>query len=117
MLPQSRKINFIAAACAAITVLGTLAPACGPFFPNQVIINGDNGVLTMPIGDFVAEMAKLRPSAPSLNSSPCNQKAIRLPISPRQLMNRNARQAACKQMQLRKPESIRSPGNMQRRAR
>ena len=50
------------AALAALCATPTLA--CGPFFPNQVIVRGDAGVLALPPGDLAAELESLRPPGP-----------------------------------------------------
>ncbi len=41
----------------AVTLVAR-APACGPFFPNMMLVNGDEPVLTAPVARFYAELAR-----------------------------------------------------------
>ena len=41
------------------------ALACGPFFPNRMLIDGDNVVLSAPIVSFEQEIEYIRPPVPS----------------------------------------------------
>jgi hypothetical protein len=58
---DSIHILFFGGVFASIALRAGSTIACGPFFPNQVIANGDSGILTMPVGDFAAEIDRLRP--------------------------------------------------------
>ena len=46
---------------AAAFVVSRHTLACGPEFPNTIIDQGDKGLLTAPVADFAAEVARLRP--------------------------------------------------------
>ena len=60
----------------ALLSTGARAHGCGPSFPNQVIANGDAGVLALPAGDFAAEVDALRPpSDPPFRAQPDGQAA------------------------------------------
>lgn len=57
-----------AAACVAAGLLvmawgARAARACGPFFPNQVLLEGDGRLLAPPVGDLSVEVGKLKPKA------------------------------------------------------
>ncbi len=58
------------AAVAVLAAAGPAALACGPFFPNRVIANGDDGVLRLPAGDFASEVAGLRPPPEGFRAEP-----------------------------------------------
>jgi hypothetical protein len=45
---------------AAIFCLAAPAPACGPFFPNTLLDDGDHAVLQPPIADFERELARMK---------------------------------------------------------
>jgi len=67
MFPLERLTSKlrIAAITAALTTTAAIvirsSIACGPDFPNQVIANGDSGILAMPMADFTEEIDRLRP--------------------------------------------------------
>jgi tetratricopeptide (TPR) repeat protein len=72
-----RRAVAIFAACAIIAMVDGTSPACGPFFPNQIIVDGDSRLLAMPVGDFTAEMNLLRPAGAAF-------KAVEPPEGPNQ---------------------------------
>jgi hypothetical protein len=48
--------------CAIFAIFDGSSQACGPFFPNQIIVEGDSRLIAMPTGDFTAEMRQLQPA-------------------------------------------------------
>jgi 2-iminoacetate synthase ThiH len=36
--------------------------ACGPFFPNRVLLGGDNAIIEAPIASFRSELDHIKPS-------------------------------------------------------
>jgi hypothetical protein len=50
---------------AAWLLLGSAAAlACGPYFPNRILVDGDQGVLAVPVAGFRQELERLRPKTP-----------------------------------------------------
>src|SRR5690348_2073045 len=60
-LPRKNKkhIALLAIAAAAALALSPQSHACGPFFPNQLLMEGDNALLNMPTADFAFELHRL----------------------------------------------------------
>ena len=61
---MSRRLHsgaLLAAALLAAGIGAALAWACGPFFPNRLLMNGDSAVLWAPVADFRIEIERLRP--------------------------------------------------------
>lgn len=52
-----RQAILLAAALSGLAVRGF---ACGPFFPNNLLVGGDQAVLQPPIADFQRELARLK---------------------------------------------------------
>jgi hypothetical protein len=67
--------NFSAAAItgAAILLIALRASACGPFFPNNLLDAGDQGVLQAPVADFQRELTRMRLVTATTRAVPLNQ--------------------------------------------
>jgi tetratricopeptide (TPR) repeat protein len=50
--------GLVAALIMVLALRSSRIFACGPFFPNQVLVTGDKGLLDMPSGDFESELDK-----------------------------------------------------------
>jgi hypothetical protein len=55
LLHHSRKLCLILCGTALVTI-GKPAAACGPFFPNQLLIQPDESALWAPVADFDVEL-------------------------------------------------------------
>ena len=60
-------------AVAAILLMTLRASACGPFFPNNLLDAGDQGVLQAPIADFQRELTRMRLVAATTRAVPLNE--------------------------------------------
>jgi len=56
--------NLVAWA-AALSLLAAPIYACGPFFPNRVLIGGDRVVLQAPVANFRREVERIKPPLPA----------------------------------------------------
>ncbi|MHC4648991.1 MAG: hypothetical protein ACYTBJ_26350, partial [Planctomycetota bacterium] len=43
----------------------SVASACGPFFPNRVLLEGDHLVLGAPMASFAQEIKRIKPAVPA----------------------------------------------------
>ena len=62
---MSRRLDARTSLAAALIALGVgaaLAWACGPFFPNRLLVSGDKAVLWAPVADFRIEIDRLKPA-------------------------------------------------------
>lgn len=55
---------------AAVTVAVISSEACGPFFPNNLLDEGDHAVLQSPIADFQGELARMNIRSGGLRAVP-----------------------------------------------
>ncbi len=52
---------------------GAVAYACGPYFPNRILTEGDLGVLAAPVADFAYEIERIPvPGKAEFNAIPSN---------------------------------------------
>jgi len=58
----SREIILIAM---IVSLSAGILRACGPFFPNRVLLDGDNVVLKAPIASFRKEIERIKPPVPT----------------------------------------------------
>lgn len=57
-IPRRLLIATLALPCIGAAIVW----ACGPFFPNRLLLNGDAEVLKAPVADFKLEIMRLRPA-------------------------------------------------------
>ncbi|MHC4389553.1 MAG: hypothetical protein ACYSX1_13235, partial [Planctomycetota bacterium] len=62
---MSARFNHrIIGAAIAVALLEVSVLACGPHFPNRVLLGGDNVVLKAPVASFREEIERIRPPLP-----------------------------------------------------
>ncbi|MGD8453346.1 MAG: hypothetical protein PVJ57_16155 [Phycisphaerae bacterium] len=71
MSRRSSPVAACAAALAAVATWATLTWACGPFFPNRLLVQGDKALLWAPVADFCAEVERLCPAGPAPFQAQC----------------------------------------------
>ena len=64
--PKTLLVVGVLGACLG----AALAWACGPFFPNRLLVNGDATLTWAPVADFEVEMRRLVPAAPPFPAVP-----------------------------------------------
>lgn len=70
MCGQSRNRRWLLAAVMALAV-ARVTDACGPHFPNRLLLMGDGAVLEAPVASFHLEIARIRPGvAYSFSANP-----------------------------------------------
>lgn len=58
--PKGRRASATVAAW--IVMSSVVAWACGPYFPNRLLVGGDQAVLWAPVGDFRVEIERILPT-------------------------------------------------------
>lgn len=66
---NSRYLQIVGALM-TFALLAQAIYACGPFFPNRVLVGGDNVLLKAPVASFRAEIERIKPPVPE------HQKAV-----------------------------------------
>src|SRR6266545_6829912 len=65
---------------AAVVLAAVLAPvrfrACGPFFPNRLLGEGDGAVLSAPRADFIREIDRLKPPREASPSAAASKQRV-----------------------------------------
>ncbi|MCX5662479.1 MAG: hypothetical protein NTW19_22590 [Planctomycetota bacterium] len=56
-------LGWAMAGVIVVAATSGVASACGPFFPNQVLLEGDDTLLAAPEGDLSLEVSKIKPAA------------------------------------------------------